>query len=74
MVKKLVVAVALVATVGMFSSCKDKVGCWKVSSVGMTVGYFYGTKADAQAKYSKLMSYKKVDKSEADCKAEESLL
>ncbi|MDR0828630.1 MAG: hypothetical protein LBN95_00765 [Prevotellaceae bacterium] len=72
--KKIFFVVAVVATVGIFTSCKDKnkVTCWEVKQnlTGITVGYVWGTKAEAEAEYLNGVGFKfnEVDKSEADCK------
>ena len=70
--KKVFLAVAIVAAMGVFTSCgdKDKVTCWEVKQnlTGIVLEYVWGTKAEAEAKYPMGVKISKVSKSEADCK------
>ena len=71
--KRVFLAVAIVAAMGVFTSCKDgnKVTCWEVKQkiTGISVAYVWGTKAEAEKEYpSAGFNLKDSKKAETDCK------
>jgi len=72
--KKIFLSVAIVALMGVFTSCEDenKVTCWviKQNLTGTVVEHVWGTKAEAEARSSIGTKVSKVKKSQADCKGD----
>ena len=70
--KKILLSVAIVATMGIFTSCgdKDKVTCWEIKQnlTGIVIERVWGTKAEAEAKSVIGTKVSEVKKSEEDCK------
>jgi hypothetical protein len=76
--RKVIIAVAVLASVALVSCKKNTPQCWEFKDKTGTIssGYFWGTKAEADAKNPSVVGisvYKivKADKNESDCKAAE---